>query len=110
MFGYDTAAITFTGFEGVAVGLAAAEVVLAEMEADIRWSPSRQDGDAVAPGDVLAEVSGSARDLPSFPTARPCDLTMPSGSTGQLMQTPSAAHSASRAANSPVSSAGLPSS
>lgn len=48
---------------GVVCGLRAAETVIDEMDADIKLSPQLDDGDAVTPKKVVAELSGSARDL-----------------------------------------------
>jgi nicotinate-nucleotide pyrophosphorylase (carboxylating) len=48
---------------GVIGGLLALPVVVDEMHADIEVQPRASDGDEVAAGTVLAEVSGSARDM-----------------------------------------------
>lgn len=48
---------------GVIAGLAAAPVVLDEMQAAIEWRARAADGDVVADGAVLGELEGSARDL-----------------------------------------------
>ena len=48
---------------GVVCGIRAAETVIDEMEADIQLTPHLADGDAVAATQVVAELSGNARDL-----------------------------------------------
>lgn len=48
---------------GVAAGIAAAPVILHEMDADVRFQPLVADGDPLAPGQPLGRLSGSARDL-----------------------------------------------
>jgi len=48
---------------GVIAGLRALPVLLEEMQAAIEWQPRAKDGDEVAPGAVVAELSGSARDM-----------------------------------------------
>jgi nicotinate-nucleotide pyrophosphorylase (carboxylating) len=48
---------------GVAAGLRAAPILIDEMDAKINWQPRVADGDAIAAGDCLAEVAGSARDM-----------------------------------------------
>lgn len=48
---------------GVVCGLRAAETVIDEMDADIQLSPKLNDGDAVTAKQIVAELSGSARDL-----------------------------------------------
>jgi nicotinate-nucleotide pyrophosphorylase (carboxylating) len=48
---------------GVIAGLRAAPVLLDEMHAAIGWKAKVEDGDAVLAGAVVAELSGSARDL-----------------------------------------------
>lgn len=48
---------------GVIAGLPAAQLVLAEMDAQVLWQPRIADGAAVTAGTVLATVSGSARSL-----------------------------------------------
>ncbi len=49
--------------EGVVAGLGAVRAVVAQVDADVQFAAARADGDAVAPGDVLADVSGSARSI-----------------------------------------------
>src|SRR5690348_2265854 len=49
--------------QGVVAGLLAADVVCREMNLDARWEPRAVDGQSVQEGDVLARLSGSARDL-----------------------------------------------
>ena len=49
--------------EGVVAGLLAAELVCREMNLDARWEPHAADGQSVQRGQVLALLSGSARDL-----------------------------------------------
>lgn len=48
---------------GVLAGLRAAPVLIDEMHAAIAWQPLTADGDAISPGQTIAEISGSARDL-----------------------------------------------
>jgi nicotinate-nucleotide pyrophosphorylase (carboxylating) len=48
---------------GVIAGLRAAPVVIDEMHAAIEWHSVASDGDAVAAGTTVAELSGSARDI-----------------------------------------------
>ncbi len=48
---------------GVIAGIAAIAVIFDEMEIEAECHVQVQDGDAVAPGAVIATVSGSARDL-----------------------------------------------
>jgi nicotinate-nucleotide pyrophosphorylase (carboxylating) len=48
---------------GVVCGLRAAETIIDEMDADIDLSPRLTDGDAVMAKQIVAELSGSARDL-----------------------------------------------
>jgi nicotinate-nucleotide pyrophosphorylase (carboxylating) len=48
---------------GVACGLRAAALVLAEMDAKVVWQPDVADGTLVAAGTRLATISGSARTL-----------------------------------------------
>ncbi len=48
---------------GVVAGLRAAELALEEMDISANWSPHVEDGAAVAAGDTLVELAGSARDL-----------------------------------------------
>lgn len=48
---------------GVIAGLRAVPVIFDEMEIDAEFHPQVADGDAVAAGAVLAQISGQARDL-----------------------------------------------
>src|SRR5687767_12667689 len=48
---------------GVIVGLRAAELVCQEMNLQAQWQPLVSDGDRVSPGQVVATINGSARDL-----------------------------------------------
>lgn len=48
---------------GVVCGLAAAGLVLEEMNAQVQWQPLVSDGAQVAAGAVVAHLAGSARDL-----------------------------------------------
>ncbi len=48
---------------GVVAGLAAAELALDEMEVSVAWKPVAADGQAVAKGDLVAELSGPVRQL-----------------------------------------------
>lgn len=48
---------------GTIAGLAAAPVVLDEMDISARWEPRISDGEQVAAGTVLATIRGPARDL-----------------------------------------------
>jgi nicotinate-nucleotide pyrophosphorylase (carboxylating) len=48
---------------GVVAGLRAAPILIDEMDAKIQWQPRVADGDELAAGSCLAELSGSARDL-----------------------------------------------
>jgi nicotinate-nucleotide pyrophosphorylase (carboxylating) len=48
---------------GVVAGLRAIPIVIGEIDADIDWRPRTADGAAVATGDCLAELAGSARDM-----------------------------------------------
>ena len=48
---------------GVAAGLRAAPILINEMNAKIEWQPRATDGDEIAAGGCLAELSGSARDM-----------------------------------------------
>jgi nicotinate-nucleotide pyrophosphorylase (carboxylating) len=48
---------------GTIAGLAAAPIVLDEMDITAQWQPLVSDGDQVTAGTVLATISGSARDL-----------------------------------------------
>jgi nicotinate-nucleotide pyrophosphorylase (carboxylating) len=48
---------------GVAAGLAAISVIIEEMEADIAWHPSRDDGQSFDKGECLGQLAGSSRDL-----------------------------------------------
>lgn len=49
--------------EGVISGLRVAELALDEMQADVKITLAKQDGDAVEPKDVVATLEGSARDM-----------------------------------------------
>ena len=49
--------------EGVIAGLGVAEMVFAAVDGHVRFSALVGDGDVVAPGDELAEVSGPARTI-----------------------------------------------
>lgn len=49
--------------EGVLVGIQAAELICEEMNLQAQWQPRVSDGELVAPGQVVASLSGSARDL-----------------------------------------------
>jgi nicotinate-nucleotide pyrophosphorylase (carboxylating) len=48
---------------GVVAGMRAAELACREMNLQATWQPQVADGDAVAAGQVLATLEGSARDL-----------------------------------------------
>jgi nicotinate-nucleotide pyrophosphorylase (carboxylating) len=48
---------------GIVAGLRGVPILLDEMQAAIQWQPQATDGDAVAAGQMLAELAGSARDL-----------------------------------------------
>ena len=48
---------------GVIAGLRAAPVLIDEMHAAIQWTAKVDDGFAVAPGTIVAELSGVARDM-----------------------------------------------
>lgn len=48
---------------GAIAGLKAAEVALDEMDAQVTWESAVHDGDDVQPGDRVARMSGSMRDL-----------------------------------------------
>jgi nicotinate-nucleotide pyrophosphorylase (carboxylating) len=48
---------------GVACGLAILDWIIDECDADLAWKTSLADGDALAPGTILGEISGSCRDL-----------------------------------------------
>ncbi len=48
---------------GAMAGLRAVPVLIHEMQAIIDWQPRAADGDEVAAGSVVAELTGSARDL-----------------------------------------------
>jgi nicotinate-nucleotide pyrophosphorylase (carboxylating) len=48
---------------GIVAGLRAAPVLLGEVDAKIEWRPRAADGDEIAAGGWLAELSGSARDM-----------------------------------------------
>jgi nicotinate-nucleotide pyrophosphorylase (carboxylating) len=48
---------------GVLAGLPAARLALEEMGVAAKWETHRSDGDRVAPGDSVAQITGSARDL-----------------------------------------------
>ncbi len=49
--------------DGVVAGLAAAELALDEMDVQVRWHATVEDGDAVTAGQCLAELDGDVRDL-----------------------------------------------
>lgn len=49
--------------DGMVAGLLAAELVCREMNLAASWEPQASDGQAVARGEVLATLRGSARDL-----------------------------------------------
>ncbi|MBX9788629.1 MAG: carboxylating nicotinate-nucleotide diphosphorylase [Pirellulales bacterium] len=48
---------------GVVAGLNAARITLLEFDRDSQWEPAAEDGAAVAAGQVLARLAGSARSL-----------------------------------------------
>lgn len=48
---------------GTIAGLQVGYVVIDEMQADVDWSQLAQDGDQVRPGQAVAKISGSVRDL-----------------------------------------------
>ena len=48
---------------GTIAGVQAATVALEEMEADVRWVPAVEDGQPVEPGQCVARIEGSVRDL-----------------------------------------------
>jgi nicotinate-nucleotide pyrophosphorylase (carboxylating) len=48
---------------GVIAGLPLVEMTLREIEARLRWSPQREDGQAVGPGDSLGIIDGPARGI-----------------------------------------------
>lgn len=48
---------------GVICGLKVADLAIAEMHAQIEWTPLVEDGATVEPGAVVARLAGSARDL-----------------------------------------------
>jgi len=48
---------------GVIAGLDAAEYALRLIDTDVRFTLKKQDGAPIAPGDVIAELSGSARSI-----------------------------------------------
>ncbi len=48
---------------GVIAGLDAAEHALRLIDADVRFTLKKHDGAAIAPGDIIAELSGSARSI-----------------------------------------------
>jgi nicotinate-nucleotide pyrophosphorylase (carboxylating) len=48
---------------GIVAGLRAAPILIDEMDAKIEWQPRANDGDEIAAGGCLAEISGSARDM-----------------------------------------------
>ncbi len=48
---------------GVIAGIPAAQIVLDLMKADITWTDQARDGDGVGAGTVIANMSGSARDI-----------------------------------------------
>ncbi len=45
--------------EGVLAGLALAEAVFAEVDATLRWTAHKADGDPLRPGDTVARIEGS---------------------------------------------------
>jgi len=48
---------------GVVAGLPVAEAVFSRVDGSLRFMPRVEDGDTVAPGDVVAEVEGPARGM-----------------------------------------------
>ncbi|MFO0871716.1 MAG: carboxylating nicotinate-nucleotide diphosphorylase [Pirellulales bacterium] len=48
---------------GVVAGLPAAACSLDEMQVDVRWTPEVEDGARVVPGQCVAQLAGTARDL-----------------------------------------------
>jgi nicotinate-nucleotide pyrophosphorylase (carboxylating) len=56
-------ATAVTRADGVVAGMLVGQVVLDEMETDVRWHPNCTDGDSVTAGTTLAMIEGSARDL-----------------------------------------------
>lgn len=48
---------------GVIAGLPAAELVLAEVDRRLQWTPQVEDGSPVAPGECVATIEGPARGL-----------------------------------------------
>ena len=48
---------------GIVSGLRVAELALDEMQADVKITLAKQDGEAVQPKDVVATLEGSARDM-----------------------------------------------
>jgi nicotinate-nucleotide pyrophosphorylase (carboxylating) len=48
---------------GIVAGLKMAEIALDEMDTAIDWKPLVRDGDSVAAGDSLAELTGDMRDI-----------------------------------------------
>src|SRR3954463_7728439 len=48
---------------GIIAGVPAVPVILDEMEIEAEYHPRVQDGDALAPGAIVATLNGSARDL-----------------------------------------------
>jgi nicotinate-nucleotide pyrophosphorylase (carboxylating) len=48
---------------GILAGMRAAPVLLDEMQAAIEWQPRAADGDAIAAGQCIADLSGAARDM-----------------------------------------------
>ncbi len=48
---------------GVVAGLPAAQLVLQECDPKLQWKPEVEDGQRITPGDVLATITGSARNL-----------------------------------------------
>lgn len=49
--------------QSVIAGLPAAQLALEEMQADVRWQPLAEDGEAVEAGRRIARIQGSTRDL-----------------------------------------------
>lgn len=48
---------------GVVAGVAVAQLVIEELGLDVTWTKHLEDGAAVLPGQAIAEISGSARDM-----------------------------------------------
>ncbi|MGQ0794445.1 MAG: carboxylating nicotinate-nucleotide diphosphorylase [Deltaproteobacteria bacterium] len=45
---------------GTAAGVAVAEAVFKKLDAEIRWTPRKSDGDPLAPNEIIAEIEGEA--------------------------------------------------